>query len=102
MNDDVYPNDGSYYLPREPKDQRIGRKKEQAKALEKQDILSELIQRLDNRISFYASVDSIPADVKADPEAFLIMHNANEQTRNNLSDEREYIVSLLDTHAPLR
>ena len=98
MDDDLYPNDGTYFLPREPKEQRIARKKENAKVLESIDVITDLIKHLDDRIAFYASVDSIPAEVKVNPDQFLIMHNANEQTRNNLNQERELLISILDTY----
>lgn len=94
MDDDVYPND-SYYIPREPKEQRLERKRESAKVLEMLDFLKEHIERLDKRIKFYESVHSIPNEVKADPEAFLIMHNANEQTALSLKSERDWLASFI-------
>lgn len=93
--DNLYPADGSYYLPREPKDQRIARKKEDAKILESINVIKDIIDRLQNKILFYESVYSIPDDVKADPTQFLIMHNANEIVARSLQAEKEYLESLI-------
>ncbi len=100
MDDDLYPNDSSYFGLNEPAEQSIGRKKEKAKVLEGLAILKIIIAHLDKRIKFYASVDAMPNDVKTDPIKFMNMHNANQMTRDNLKSEKEYIESLLDTHAP--
>lgn len=98
-NDDVMPNDG-YFVPREPKDQQIGRKKERAQTLEALPVLQDLVTRMIARINFYGSVDSIPTEVKLDAQKFLLMHNSNEMTRNNLRSELEWMQALLEEHAP--
>lgn len=102
MDDDLMPNDGTYFFPREPADQIIGRKKEKAKTLEALTVLQELLDRLDKRIEFYASVDAMPDDVKTDAIKFMNMHNANQMVRDNLRSEKEWIEGLLDIHAPNR
>ena len=99
MDDDLYPNDSSsFWLPSEPKEQRIERKKENAQIIESINVMKDLVARLEKRIAFYESVHSIPAEVKADPQAFLIMHNANEQTALSLIQEKEYIESLIPSN----
>lgn len=100
--DDVMPNSGDYFTLREPADQAVDRKKEKAYTLEALPILQEVIDMLQKDIDFYGSVDSIPAEVKVNPREFLIMHNANEQTRNALKKKKAYIEGLLVTHAPGR
>ena len=97
--EDLYPNDSSYFLPTEPQDQVIARRKEKASTLEAINVLKEVVQRLEDRIAFYASVDSIPAAVKAKPQQFLIVFNANQLTRDNLRSEKEYIEQLIADHA---
>lgn len=96
--DDVMPNDGTYFLPREPEDQAIARKSEKARTLEAQPVLEDLLKWFDKRIKFYGSIDSIPARDKQSPEKFLIAVRANEIAQKNLKDERGYLQSLLDTH----
>lgn len=99
QEDDVMPNDGTYFVPREPEQQLIERSKEKAKTLEALPILKDLLERLEERVAFYGSVDSIPSEVKTDPQQFLIVHNANELVRDNLRAEIEYITGLLEDHA---
>lgn len=95
--DDVMPNDGSYFLPREPIDQQISRKKDLAKTLESQAVLKMVAERFKDEIEFYSSVDSISDQAKLDPQKFLIQHNANEIVRDVLANQKEYIESLLDS-----
>lgn len=97
--DDVMPNDGTYFALRVPEEQEIEGKRQKAHTLEALPIIKEFIARLDERIAFYGSVDSIPDEVKTKPEEFLIVHNANELTRDNLRSEKEYMVSLMEQHA---
>lgn len=99
QTDDVMPNDGTYFVPREPEQQVIDRNKEKAKTLEALPILKDLLARLEERVAFYGSVDSIPDDVKTKPDEFLIVHNSNQLTRDNLRAEIEWIVGLLEDHA---
>lgn len=95
--DNLYPNDSSYFSVREPEEQVRDRKKEKAKALQGQAMIKEIVSHLENRIDFYGSVDAMPEEVKLDANAFLLAHNANELTRDNLRSEKEYFESLLDT-----
>lgn len=97
MDDDVYPNDGSsFFMAREPKDQIIARKKENAKLLESINVLRDVVERLEARIDFYGSVDAMPTEAKADPTMFMNMHNANELVRECLIAEKEYLQQLID------
>lgn len=102
MDDDLYPSDGEYFLPREPKDQKIARSKERAKTLEAAAILEDVVIRLTDRIAFYEANSSIPEDVRDDPQKFLIMSNSHLLAARTLTSEREYIQSLIDAHIPSR
>jgi hypothetical protein len=101
QDDNVMPNDGTFLggVPREPADQAVARKKETASTLESIAVLKNILKRLDERIEFYGSVDSIPDHVKLDVEKFLIQHNANELTRSNLRDEKEFIEGVIEANA---
>jgi hypothetical protein len=99
QDEDLYPNDSSYFLPREPADQVRARSKEKAKALQGLAVLRDMIKRFDERIAFYESVSSIPNEVRDDPQKFLIMHNSNTMSADNLRQEKEYIESLLDANS---
>jgi hypothetical protein len=102
QEDDVMPNDGTYFGIQEPEAQSIGRKKEKAETLQALPILKDLLERMQKRVDFYGSVDAIPDEVKTEPDKFLITHNANELTRDNLRSEIEWISGLLEEHAPNR
>ncbi len=99
-DDDLYPNDSTYWFPREPKDQSIGRKVEKAKTLEGLAELKVVIAHLDEKIDFFERHSNIPDSVRTDPKAFLIMSNSYTMTAENLRAEKEYIESLLSEHAP--
>lgn len=96
MGDDLYPNSSEYFLPREPEEQIIDRKKERAQTLESEIILNDLIDHLDKRAEFYNSLTSIPDEVRLDPKEFLIMHNTHTLLAKILVSEKEYIEGLLD------
>jgi hypothetical protein len=98
MDEDLYPNDSSYWLPTEPVEQELERKNEQAKTLEAVNVLQDVVERLNTRIAYYASVDSIPDEVKLDPVAFMTMHNTNQLVRDNLRIEKENIEDLIIIH----
>lgn len=99
--DDVYPSDGTYISgsKKEPPEQDVERKKEKARTLESLPLLKEIIQRLEERIEFYGSVDAMPKELKTSPTKFMNMHNTNELVRENLKMEKEYLQDLIDTHA---
>lgn len=99
QEEDLVPNTGDYFTPTEPAKQKVARTKEKANTLQALPILKELVKFLEGRIEYYGSVDAMPDEVKTDPTKFMNWHNANELTRANLISEKEYIESLLDTHA---
>lgn len=102
MEDDDVTNNNSYFLPREPQDQIIARKKEKASTLEAIGVLTDMLDRMNKRIAFYDSVSAMPDELKTDPTKFMNMHNANQMTRDNLINERDWISDLLDTHNKTR
>lgn len=101
QTDNLYPNDSTYLggVPKEPAEQDVERKKEKSRTLEALPILKEIIERLQLRIDFYGSVDAMPDELKTQPTKFMNRHTANELTRNNLRDEKEYLEGLLEIHA---
>jgi hypothetical protein len=95
MDNDMLPNDGAYFMPTEPVEQT--RKRDSAKAATKaaeQFILEEL-KRLDERIAFYNTFNSIPTDVLGDPELLGFHIAANKQTAANLNLEKDYLKGVL-------
>lgn len=97
QTEDIMPNDGTYFA--QPKEQVIERKKEKAHTLEGLEILKTILGRLEERIAFYEKVTTIPDAVRAEPDKFLILHNTYTLVAKTLTEEKEYIVELLDEHA---
>lgn len=97
-DDDVMPNDGSYFFASEPADQALERKKEKALALEGMDFLKEMLGRLQTRIDFYEANSSIPEDVRTDPRAFLVIHNTYSMMAATLRSEREYLEDIIKSY----
>lgn len=96
MNEEnLYPNDSSYFLPREPEDQSVDRKKERANTLEVIGELRKMVDRLQQRIEFYEKTTNIPEDVRTDPQQFLIVHNSYTLTAQTLRSEKEYLEGLI-------
>lgn len=94
-SDDVMPNDGTYFFPREPKDQAIARKKENAQAIEKENVLKDLLERWEEKIKFYSSTTSFSDEVKLDPEKLARLVIAYAEVTTVLEAEREYVQSLI-------
>jgi len=97
--ENLVPNTGNYFNGTEPTKQKVARTKEKANTLQALPVLKDLLKRLDERIQFYGSIEAMPDEVKTSPTKFMNWHNANELTRANLIAEKEYIESLLETHA---
>ena len=100
MDDDIMPNDGTYFA--QPREQAIGRVKEKAKVLQGMDLLQDMIIRLEERIEFYGKTTSIPDAVRTNPTEFMAVSNSYSLTAKNLITEKEYLQGLIDEYAPHR
>lgn len=98
QEDNAYPNDSTFFWASEPEEQKIARKKETAQTLEAISVLQELVDRLNERITFYNSNTTIPDDVRTDPTKFLILHNCYTLVAKTLFSEKEYIEDLISSH----
>jgi hypothetical protein len=92
---DDYPNDGeyydsSYYQVTEPQDQQEQRREAEAKAKANRNTIQDMIARLNDRIKFYDSLESIPDETIGDETIFRITVMANKQTVANLNIELNY------------
>lgn len=96
--DDVMPNDGTYFSAKEPAEQEIERNKEKAETLQALPVLRDLVSHYEKHIAELNSVTSMPDDVKTDPIKFMQTHNARELAIGFMTEEKEYIEGLLDTH----
>lgn len=102
QSDDLYPSDGTYFMPREPEEQVVARKKESAQTLEGLSVLKDMVKRLDERIDFYQRHSNIPDEVRTDPSKFLIISNSYTMVSETLQSEKEWIEDLLESHAKNR
>ena len=92
MND--LGNVETQYFATEPQEQKKERNEEKAKVQGGRALLLELIERWEERVKFYSSIDSIPEDVRTNPEEFMVAVNANSLTKQNIKAELEYLDSL--------
>lgn len=99
MNDDnMYPNAGEYFLPTEPVDQVLERKAEAAKVKQALKLSEEVIKRLQERIAFYDSVQSINVDLQSDNEKFVRAWFVNREIKQILTNEKEWLEDLVSTY----
>lgn len=91
--DNAYLNAGSIF---EPKARQHERDKERAEVIQALPKLREIIQRLDERIKFYKSVDSIPGEVMAEPDVFMHVVAANKVAVEILETEKSLLEGLID------
>lgn len=96
--DELYPNDGSYYQPTEPAEQIQERKEEKGKVKEGIRLLEDVIERFEERIRFYDSVNSVPGEFRIDPAEFMHRVEANDLTKQNLIVEKTWLEGLRDTY----
>lgn len=97
-DDDLYPREGSYFVPREPKDQVIARKKEQAETLEKIDQIKELIEHINKRIDERDKISTIGVDILENPEIHQKRCIVNTELARALREEKKYFEELLAIH----
>lgn len=97
-SDNVYPNNGEYFIPREPQEMRVERQKEKAKVLEAKKLSEEILDRYDDRIAFYDSVDSIDASIRSNEEKFLRAWVVNREVKSILQAERDWLEGLIEPY----
>lgn len=93
--DNAYLNNG---LPFEPASRQRARDKEKAEVLQALPKLKEIVERLSDRIDFYKSVDSIPAEIMASPDEFMHVVAANKVVVQILDTERSLLEGLIDDY----
>lgn len=96
--DNLYPNDGQYFSPTEPKDQREAREAEENELFSALPLIKAMIGRLEERITFYGSVESVPDDVLVHPEEFMHVVAANKLVKQNLESEKDFLEDLVQEH----
>jgi hypothetical protein len=100
MEDNLLPNDGStYFLAREPQEQIIARKKEQAQILEALKVIDTVISHFDERIASLDSLESIAGvSIETKPADFQKAFLLNREIKQALIEEKGLLQDLVDTH----
>lgn len=97
-DDDLYRNDGTYFLPREPEEQIIDRKKERAKTLEAINDIKAVIAHFDQRIEERGKISSINVDLTEDPALHQKVFEVNRLLTMALIEERSMLEEMLEIH----
>lgn len=97
-NDDI-TNNGSYFVPREPIEQVLDRKKERAAALEARKELEKVIDHFNERIEFRDKLSSINIDITKDPALHQKICEVNDLLKLALIEEKGLIEDLLEIHS---
>lgn len=100
-DDNLLPNDGSsYFLPREPKEQVLDRKKEQAQVLEFLKLAEEMIKHFQERIEFRDKLSSIKVDISKDPALHQKVFEVNSLLKLVLVEEMELLQEKIELYGP--
>lgn len=91
-NDNIYPGRGEPFVLTTPTKQKSDEEAKLQATLAQLPLLQETVDKFDERIAFYDSVNSVPDEVTTDPEAFMHVIAANKLTRDNLIAERDIIL----------
>lgn len=91
-----YPLHGQPFMPTVPTAQQEAKEKAREDVLQQVPLLKKVVKRLDQKIAFYDSVNSVPDEVKTKPEEFMHIIAANKLTRDDLMQERSYIQAQID------
>jgi hypothetical protein len=94
-NDNLYINDGHYFLPSIPKAQQEAKQQELSEILAQVPILKQRIEYLDKKIAFYGDVDSIPVDLDKDPIGHRNLMAVNKLMKSELQAERNWLLNLI-------
>lgn len=98
MDDDLYPASGEYFLPREPQEQVVARKKEKAKTLEAVNELQRVIDHFQERIDYRDRLSSINVDITEDPELHQKVCAVNDLLKLALTEEKGLLEELLELY----
>jgi hypothetical protein len=94
--DEMYPNDGMYFMPSEPQEKTERRRKARSKAKANENILQDVIDRLEKQVAFFQSNLSITDAVISDAALLQARIIANKETAINLQAEINYWKGVLN------
>lgn len=96
-NDNLYPRQGEAFAPNaEPTAQKVERDEEINNTLRAIPRLKAEVERLDERIAFYTSTNSITGEALADKELFMHTYTAYQIVSQILEGERTEILARIE------
>lgn len=98
MDSDFIPKGSlsTYYQPFNNREQKRQSKEEKVEAEKNSDVLQKILDRLDERIALYQSLDSISDETISNPQLLAQTIHANRMTVENLKQERGVIKDIID------
>lgn len=97
VSDNLYPTSSEYFAPEEPEEQVKEREAQEASVVREMKIIGEVIERFNEGIAFYKSIDSIPDDVLLNPAETAQTILGNKKAVAVLQIEKERLVSLIES-----
>lgn len=88
--DDVYPENSTAFFLEEPQEQKQERKKEEGKNWAGKEQIEEIVERLEARIKYFNSPQSIDVDIKDSPEVHQKKVFVSQGMSEELDRELDY------------
>lgn len=97
MEDNLYPRNTEYFVPNADMDEQREKAKQAEEESAKRDLnkLQQIIDRWNERIDFYKSVDAIPNEAVTDKQLSTYML-AHKEVVRILREERSALESIID------
>ena len=98
MEDNLYPRSTEYFVPNADMDEQREKAKQAEEEATKKDLhkLQQIVDRWNERIDFYKSVDAIPNEAVTDKEQLSIYMLAHKEVVRILREERSVLESVID------
>lgn len=89
----MYPNNGEFFG--EPADQKDKRTKDENQIANLMPLISDMVKRFKERITFYSTNEGITDEVLTSPEEFMHVVASNKLVVDALISEKEYLEGLI-------
>lgn len=98
MEDNLYPRSTEYFVPNADMDEQREKAKEEENAAVAKELnkLQQVVDRWNERIDFYKSVDAIPEKAITDKEQLATYMLAHKEVVRILREERSALESIID------
>ena len=98
MEDNLYPRSTEYFVPNADMDEQREKAKQAEEEAAKKDLhkLQQIVDRWNERIDFYKSIDAIPEGAIADKEHLATYMLAHKEVVRILREERSALESIID------